>query len=102
MYRESPAPSQFGALEAGQRTQWSSEVSTREPETSKEVGMTPLFITKTHLWRSLSTKGRRVLWGSESRLKLWSRGSPRSVLSILQVAQDFSNDFGFGDESNDV
>ena len=33
---------------------------------------------------------------------MWSRGSPRGVLSILQVAQDLSNDFGFGDESNDA
>jgi predicted acyl esterase len=43
-----------------------------------------------------STLEVRVLWGSESRLRLWSRGSTRSVVSILQVAQDFSNDFGFG------
>ena len=33
---------------------------------------------------------------------MWSRGSTRSVVSILQVAQDFSNDFGFGDEGNDA
>ena len=31
-----------------------------------------------------------------------SEGSTRCVLSILQVEQDFSNDFGFGNEGNDA
>lgn len=35
-------------------------------------------------------------------MSLWSRGSTRSLLSIPQVAQDLSNDFGFCDESKNA
>ncbi len=35
-------------------------------------------------------------------MRFWSRGSARGVVSILEVAQDLSNDFGLGDESNDA
>ena len=42
-------------LEAERRPQWSCEAGTSESRESKELGMTPLFITKLHVWRSLST-----------------------------------------------
>ena len=35
-------------------------------------------------------------------LRFWRRGSTSSVPSILQVAQDLSNDFVLGDEGHDA